>query len=223
MLNDLSTFTRRSLLAQMAGPGFAAGGMVGVAVLPLDPDVDRDVLAILGIALVLIIGWAVGHVVALRRLERRLWDEVEAGSEELLARSPGGPLAARVVRGRAKHRPAFTLATGRSSGPTVALAATVVGDGAPRRVGLLAPAGAGLRPGAPLLVAVHPERREVAVLEDRVTADEVARGAADERWRGPLPSDRTVIGGWSPLVGLALLGLAGWAAVGLVVSRLLVV
>lgn len=224
MLNDLSTFTRTSIFFQLAGPGFAAGVLVGAVVLPLDPELGRGVLVLLGVAFLLIPAWAVGHLLVLRRLERRFWDEVVAGSEELVADPPEAALPARVVRRRAKRMlPAFTLATGRAPGPGAAVAATVVGDGPARRVGLLVPAGAALRAGGPLLVAVHPERPEVAVLDDRVAAQAVAAGAADPRWAQRLPSDAGVVGGWLPLIGVALLSLLVWGAVGCGLAQLLVV
>lgn len=223
MLNDLSTFARTSMFFQLASLGFAAGVLVGAVVLPLDPDLGRGVLVLLGVAFLLIPAWTVGHLVTLRRWERRFWDEVVAGSDELVAAPPAVALPARVVRRRAKRLlPAFSLATGRTAGPGAALAATVVGDGPARRVGLLVPAAAVLRPGGPLLVAVHPERPEVAVLEDRVTADLVAAGADDPRWAQPLPSDARGVGGWLPLIGVALLSLVVWGGLGCGLALLVV-
>lgn len=224
MLNDLSTFTRTSMFFQLAGVGLTAGVLGGALVQPLDADLGRGVLVLLGVGFLLIPAWAIGHLVVLRRLERRFWDDVVVGSEELLADPPAATLPARVVRRRVKRSlPAFTLATGRTPGPGAAVAATVVGDGPARRVGLLAPAGAVLRPGAPLLVAVHPDRREVAVLADRVTADAVASSAADERWAQRLPTDARVVGGWLPLIGTALLSLLAWGGAGYGLARLLAV
>lgn len=225
MLNDLSTFTRLSMFFQLAGVGLAGGALLGAVLLPLDPDLGGGVLVLLGAALSLVPAWAVGHAVALRRLERRFWDEVVAGSQELVAGRTAATLPARVVRRRRKRvLPAFTLATGRSSGPSLAVAATVVGDGPPRRVGLLLPVTPQLWPrGTALLVAVHPDRPEVAVLEDRVPADAVAAGASDPRWSQRLPSDAQVVGGWVPLVGVAFVSLLVWGGVGYGLARLLVV
>jgi hypothetical protein len=221
VLNDLSRFIRTSAFLQLLGPGFAAGALVGAFVVPLDTAVGAAELALLGVALLLIVGWAVWHGVTLRRTERRLWDEVAAGSEELLAAPVGGALPARVVRGRPKRAlAAYAMAHGRQPGPAVALAATLVGDGPARRVGLLAPASAVLPPGAALLVVPHPTRREVAVLDDRVTAAEVAASAADPRWAERLPTDRSVIGGWTVLLACSAAGLVVGAVVGLGIALL---
>ncbi|QIG44443.1 hypothetical protein G5V58_18135 [Nocardioides anomalus] len=59
------------------------------------------------------------------------------------------------MRGRRKRRlPAYLMTQGRRPGPAQAVAATVVGDGPARRVGLLAPESAVLPAGAPLLAAM---------------------------------------------------------------------
>lgn len=224
MLNDLSRFTRLSTFLQLTGPALVIGALVGAqSFFPLGEEFGAGVLVLIGIGLLGTLGWGVWHSVTIRRMERRFWGEVVTGSEELLAGPPAAALPARVVRRRVQRTlPAFTLATGRSAAPSIALAVTVVGAGAARRVGLLAPVTPQLWPrGTPLLVTLHPGRPEVAVLEDRVTAEAVAAGAADERWAQPLPSDRGVVGGWSALVALALLGVAAGFLVGLGASFLL--
>jgi hypothetical protein len=216
VLNDMSSLARTSILLQMLAPGFAAGALVGSLLVPLDAGIDREVLVLLGVAFLLIPSWAVWHVVTMRRHERRLWDDVVAGSQELVDGAVvATPLPARVLRGRAKvGLPAFGLAGGQLPVAAVGMVATVVGDGPARRVGLLVPAQAVLPPAAPLLLAVHPDRPEVAVLEDRVTREDVAATTTDPRWDQPLPTDRSVIGGWSALVGLAVVGLLAGAALG---------
>ncbi|MEI5673722.1 MULTISPECIES: hypothetical protein [unclassified Nocardioides] len=225
MLNDLARFARTSVLLQMLAPGFVTGGLLGAFLFPLNDEVGRGELGLMLVAFLAIPGWAVWHVVTVRRMERRFWAEVVAGSQELVEGAVVAvPVPARVVRGRTKPAlPAFGLAGGRVPGAAVGLVVTAVGDGPARRVGLLAPAGVVLPPGAPLLVAVHPERAEVAVLEDRVSAGEVAATVGDPRWEQPLPTDRRVIGGWSGIVGFAVLGLLAGAALGFVCARLLVV
>lgn len=219
----MSTFARTSILLQMLAPGFVAGGLVGAMTAPLDAGIGRDELVLIGVAVLGIPAWAVWHVVTLRRAERRFWAEVVEGSQEVVDGSVvPTPLPARVVRSRARAAlPSFGLSGGRLPYAAVGLAATVVGDGPPRRVGLLVPAGALLPPDAPLLVAVHPDRPEVAVLEDRVGPEDVAATVGDPRWAQPLPTDSGVIGGWGALIALAVLGLLAGAALGYGCARLL--
>ena len=218
MLNDLKTFVRTSAFLQTFGPGLALGGMLG-----LTTSITAG-LVMAGCGLAAMVLWAIWSVVTLRRAEARLWADVTAGSQEILdgrvqaVRAPG-----QVVRRRIRRKaPAFVTSRGRMEGPALACAVTVVGAGAPRRVGVLVPGtiGLGLHK-APVMLAVHPERPEVAVLDDRVTREELGAIAGDPRFGAPdVPTDASVRGRWPAIVLMALLGAASGAAVGYLVCLL---
>lgn len=204
MLNDLSTYTRWSLFGQALGPAIVIGAGSG-AVATMDASSSLTGLwVMIAVGFSVVVAWAVTAVVVVRRADARLWREVAVGSEEL-AGGAARPVRvpARLVRSRIRRGdPAFTAARGRIPGPAVACAFTMVGAGRPRRVAALLPGGLGIvSKGTPAVLLVHPERSDVAVLDDRVTRDELALAAADPRFAGPdVPTDRTVVGGWSMLV-----------------------
>ncbi|MDP2772903.1 MAG: hypothetical protein Q8O61_05050 [Nocardioides sp.] len=87
---------------------------------------------------------------------------------------------------------------------------TALADGGARRVGALVPGLVGLEARrAPVALLLHPHEPEAAVLDTRVTREQLAAIADDPRWRSEkLPTDRSVVGGYLPLVGCAVLGLA---------------
>ncbi len=217
VLNDLSRWTRLTTMLQTVGPGVLIGALVGMR------TVTGAGLVLLLVAALSQPGWLLWRTISGRRLDGRIWDEVSTGSEEILAgtvRTTSVP--ARVVRHRVlRRRPHFGLVGGRREGPSLAMAVTVVGPGPARRVGVLAaPVPALQRRDAPLVVAVHPERPEVAVLDDRVGPADVAASARDPRWSGPLPTDGSVVGGWWPVAGYALAGLVAGALLGFALMRL---
>ncbi|MDO9457107.1 hypothetical protein, partial [Nocardioides sp.] len=56
---------------------------------------------------------------------------------------------------------------------------------------------------------LHPDRREVAAVDDRVTVERLGAVDADPRWRSErLPSDRTVVGGYLGLLAAVTVGTA---------------
>lgn len=205
MLNDLSRQTRLSLFVQMLGAGLMFGAIFAVgASIPL-------ALGLLCVGAVVTLGWVVAHVAWTRRAERSARAlYARAGEEIVTGQARGVPAVGRVVRRRVALRsPAFLAGTPHPvEGPAMLLAVTVLADGGARRVGALAPARLGLEARrAPVALLLHPDEREAAVLDPHVTPERLAAIAADPRWQTErLPTDRTVVGGWGPLVGCALAG-----------------
>ncbi|WP_137292760.1 hypothetical protein [Nocardioides dongxiaopingii] len=208
MLNDLSRPTR--LL--VAGFGLALGLMIG------GPGLGEGS----GASWVLLFGGLLVEVVVigafpalLGRAERRFRVAVDAGTGEI-ARGEVVPVpaAGRVVRARADRRHGWFLPV-RGAGPapsslTVLVALADGADGVrARRVAALVPPDLDLGHGGPALLLVHPVRRDVAVLDDRVTPDALVAVDADPRWTTQrLPTDRTVVGGYLALVAAAAAGVA---------------
>lgn len=209
MLNDISGFTRLSTFFQLAPFGLFVGAM------PFLSD-GTVFLLCFGLGLLLELVWCVGFLVTIRRVDARMKKAVVAGSAELVDGAVAGkPVLGRVVRTRqARRYDGFLVDAGRIGAPAAIVVFTVIGDGAPRRVAALVPATFKLRSGQAALLLAHPEQREVAVLEERATPEDLAGAANDPRWRTErLPTDRSVVGGWSTLV---VAGIAGIVAGGLV-------
>lgn len=214
MLNDIAWPTRLLL----AGFGVSIGLMLAGPVVGASSGVGFALLFVgLGLEVVVLVVFPV----ALGRAERRFRREVVAGTAEIAQGSVAPvPAVARVVRRRLVRLPWWLPGRGAGSGPAALLVLTVVGDGPPRRVAAVVPADLGLHGrGVPAEVLVHPTRRDVAVVDDRVTRERLTAVDADPRWRTErLPSDRTVVGGYLGLLAALVVG----GAVGCGVGALLV-
>lgn len=214
MLNDIAWPTRLLL----AGFGVSIGLMLAGPVVGASSGVGFALLFVgLGLEVVVLVVFPV----ALGRAERRFRREVVAGTAEIAQGSVAPvPAVARVVRRRLVRLPWWLPGRGAGSGPAALLVLTVVGDGPPRRVAAVVPADLGLHGrGVPAEVLVHPTRRDVVVVDDRVTRERLATVDADPRWRAErLPSDRTVVGGYLGLLAALVVG----GAVGCGVGALLV-
>lgn len=211
MLNDISGFTRLSTFFQLAPLGLFLGAM------PFLGD-GRVFLLCFGLGLLLELAWCIGFLITIRRIDARMKNAVTAGSAELIdAEVAGKPVLGRAVRTRqARRYDGFLVDPGRIAAPADIVVFTVIGDGAPRRVAALVPAAFKVPSGQAALLLAHPERREVAVLESRATSSQLTGAAADPRWKTePLPSDRSVVGGWRTLVVVGIAGVVAGALVAL--------
>jgi hypothetical protein len=220
VLNDLARQTRTMLFLQMLGPGLAVGALFAVG-----GEHQRLVLSLFSLGLLAIVGWGVGVLVWTRRVDRRLKETLARAGEELVTgRVTGVPAVGRVARRRIAARSSSYLAATPHPvpGPSVVLVVTVLAADGPRRVGALVPAMIGLESRrAPVAVLLHPHEREAAVLDDRVTPEQLAAIDADPRWGSEtLPTDGSVAGGYLPLAGCALLGLAAGLGLDLLVVAL---
>lgn len=219
MLNDISRQTRLAIFFQMFGPSLMFG-----TVFAIDEGVDALVISLFGFGLLVTLGWAVGFTAWSRRADRRLWHAVAAASEEIVRGTVDAvPAVGRVVRRRVARRfPAYLAGTPEPvPGPGMILVVTALVDDGARRVAALAPAGIGLMSRkATVAVLLHPVEREAAVLDPGVTPGQLAAIGTDPRWgTARLPTDRQVVGGYSTLVAVALLGVgAGLALDWLVVA-----
>ncbi|WP_134767526.1 hypothetical protein [Nocardioides sp. 1609] len=212
MLNDLSRPTRLLI----AGFGLALGLMIGG---PSLGEGSGGSWALLFLGLLVELGVIGAFPVLLGRAERRFRVAVDAGTAEI-ARGEVTPVpaAGRVVRARADTRHGWFLPV-RGAGPAPSSLTVLValGDGPragrdddrARRVAALVPPDLDLGHGAPVLLLLHPGRRDVAVLDDRVAPGALAAVDADPRWTTQrLPTDRTVVGGYLALVAAAAVGVA---------------
>lgn len=215
MLNDLSWPTR--LL--VAGFGVALGVMASGPVLDAPGDAGL-VLLLAGLALELVVISAFPLV--LGRADSRLRREVvEATAEIAGGVAEPAPALGRVVRSRAVALPWWLPGRGGGSGASSLVVLTAVGDGPARRVAAVVPLDLGLHGrDVPALLLVHPRHRDVAVVDDRVTAERLAAVDADPRWRaGRLPTDRSVVGGYAGLLAALAAGIAiGTGLVAVVVA-----
>ncbi|MCD4524965.1 hypothetical protein [Nocardioides sp. cx-173] len=206
MLNDLTWQTRSMLFTQTLGPALALGSLFVLA------GDNWTVAAVLfGLGLAVMIGWCVAVVVWNRRVDRRFKAAlVRAGEEIVTGRVTATPAIGRVVRSRrARREPAYLAGTPHPlPSPSVALVVTVLTEGGSRRVAALVPAMGGLEARrAPVAVLLHPHEREAAVLDDRVTSEQLAAIASDPRWGTErLPTDSSVAGGYLAAFGCAVLG-----------------
>lgn len=220
MLNDLSRFTRATIFVQTFATGIILGAIVALS------EVWQAALIMLGVGLVVMVGWSIGVMLVTRRFDTRLRRDIVRASTDIVAdparasRAPG-----RVVRRRVAARwPGFVLGqAAAASTSAVVLVVTVLDGDTARRAAALIPAQLGLhiRRGEPVQVALHPTDLEVAVLDDVVTRADLAALDADPRWQSVgLPTDRSVTGGWPGIVLAAVLGLGAGLAVDLLVAAL---
>lgn len=202
MLNDIAWPTRLLLAGfglsiglMLSGPFAGSSGNVGVALLFLG----------LGVEIVLLLVFPA----VLGRAERRFRREVVAASAEIASGSVAPvPAIGRVVRRRVVKLPWWLPGRGGGTGPAVVVVLTVVGDGPARRVAAVVPADLGLHMRhVPAELLLHPTHRDVAVVDDRVSAARLAAVDADPRWRSErLPTDRTVVGGYLALLASLVVG-----------------
>jgi len=230
MLNDLASFTRKSLFFQMLPFGLLLP-LLFASSLGLDDAMD-DLTVVLGIFaafLILEVAWCVGVIVATRRADRRLIAELERGSREIVeARVRHRTAVGRVRRRRVKRSQwADVPGAGRASEPgshTLVVVLDVIGDVSPRMVAALVPPAFSLGARKQFVsLALHPELPEVAVVDLRADPCEVARAAADDpRWRTEKPrSNRMVVGGYLALAAAGLLGIVAGAVLRFAVLLLL--
>ncbi|MQW76498.1 hypothetical protein GHK92_11480 [Nocardioides sp. dk4132] len=220
MLNDVSRRTRLYTFVMGLSVGLVFGPLVATIARPL--DVGTGSVIAFPVAAIVVMVLASNVMFASLYLDTfRFWEQVVIGSQEIVAGTvstvsvPGRVLTHRISRGR----PHFSILGGRQAGEGLLLPVTVVGDGPPRRVALLAPVLPALQHrDAPLVVALHPERPEVGVLDDRVGVADLEAAAHDPRWADRLPTNGSTAGGWGKLVAC---GLAGALVAGVPVFALL--
>lgn len=208
MLNDMARHVRLLVGAFGVSIGLILGGPVadagnGAALATLTAGVLLE-LVILGT-----------FPVVVGRADKRFKAEVVAASAEIAAGAVEPvPAVGRFVRRRVADLPWWMPGRGGGHGRAALTVLTAVGDGPARRVAALVPADLGLvTKGVPAVLLVHPVHRDVAVLDDRVAAQRLVEVDADPRWGAErLPSDRTVVGGYLPLVVALLVGGALGAA-----------
>lgn len=207
MLNDIARQTRLAVFTQMSGSSLMIGSVFAIS-----EEAWRLCIALFVTGLVVLIGWVVGFIAWTRRADRQLRARVATGSIDLVSgRVAGIPASGRVVRSRpAARSPSFVDGTPNElAGPArVVVVTALVEDGA-RRVAALVPAtiGGQMRSQHAAALLLHPTDADVAVLDPRVTREQIDAIAADPRWRTRLPSDRTVVGGYAGLLAAAGLGL----------------
>ncbi|MDO9455050.1 hypothetical protein, partial [Nocardioides sp.] len=177
MLNDIAWPTRLMLAAF----GVALGVIVGGPVVGGAGDYAYVLLfGGIGLELVVIFWWPV----VLGRAERRFRKVLVAATAEIAAGTVVPvPAIGRVVRRRIVKLPWWMPGRGGGTGPAVVVVLTAVGDGPARRVAAVVPADLGLHlRHVPADLLVHPQHRDVAVLDDRVTRERLAVVDADPRW-----------------------------------------
>ncbi len=158
---------------------------------------------------------AIWYVLSYTSADKRLIREIEVGSREIT----GGEVTplqvvGRIIRSRRRSAPGFVMSSRESWSPARAYVVSMFGDGKPRRVAMLVPSTIRLTNKTPVALALHPGRPEIAVLEDRVDAEQIAQIDADlhRRTEQP-PSDWAIAGGWVTLCFLpagVLAGLGLW-------------
>ncbi len=218
MLHGVLQDLARPARLLVAAFGLAVGVMLAGPVAGATSQVALGLL-LAGIGLETLV--VVGSPLLLGRAERRLAREVVAASAEIASGAVAPvPAIGRVVRRRVVDLPWWLPGRGAGPGRAALTVLTAVGDGPARRVAALVPADLGLRGvGVPAVLLLHPHRRDVAVLDDRVTGAQLAAVDADPRWRTEaLPTDRTVVGGYLALVLAFAAGTAAGTAVGTAVA-----
>lgn len=214
MLNDIALPTRLLVAGFGAAIGIILGGVL------VDAS-SGAALAMLAIGLGVEVAVLVAFPVLLRRDERRFREVVATATQEIAtgAVTPV-PALGRVVRRRSVRLSWWLPGRGGGDDEPMMTVLTAVGDGEPRRVAAVVPDDLGLGSrDLPALLMVHPDHRDVAVVDDRVTVDLLAQVDGDPRWTTQqLPTDRSVVGGYLPLLGAAAAG----AAAGLAFSALVV-
>jgi hypothetical protein len=218
VLNDLARPTRMLVGGFGLVLGLILGGPIGLATLDASPGWSSALL-FGGLVLELVVITA--FPLYFSRADRRLRERMVAATGEI-ARGEVEPVpaVARVVRRRTADLPWWVPGRGPGPGPSALTVLTALGDGAPRRVAALVPDDLGLHgKDVPAVLLLHPTDPEVAVLDDRVTHERLVEVDADPRWRTErLPSDRTVVGGYTAL--LAALAAGGAVGVGLALAVL---
>lgn len=202
----------------VAAFGVSVGLMLGG---PLADAPGGAAAAVLVAGLVVEVVVVLVWLVALARGERRFRAAVvEATSEIERGEVEPVPAVGRVVRRRVVDLPSWVPGGGRGTGRAALTVLTAVGDGPPRRVAALVPVELDLHgKDVPALLLLHPTRRDAAVLDDRVTTERLREVDTDPRWLGePLPTDRSVVGGYRGL----LVALVGGGVTGALVSVLVV-
>ena len=216
VLNDIAWPTR--LL--VAGFGVAVGVMIGGPALGDGGGVSTALLlAGLGVELVVIAAFPL----VLGRGERAFREVVVAATAQIASGEVVPvPAIGRVVRRRVVPLGWFLPGRGGGPGPAALTVLTVIGDGPARRVAALVPVDLGLVSSkVPAALLVHPHERDVAVLEDRITAARLAEIGTDPRWGTErLPTDRTVVGGYVALAVALGLGVAAGLGVSAAVVTL---
>ncbi|GAA5151328.1 hypothetical protein GCM10023340_30010 [Nocardioides marinquilinus] len=205
MLNDIAWPTRLLMVGfgvsiglMVAGPVAGAGSGAAFAL------ITGGVL----VEVVLLLVFPVVLGVAERRMRRTL----ERASRDVLAGHvrPGGAVGLVVRRRVNRTTPWFLPGRGSGPAPTAVTVLTALPDdgGPPRRVAAAVPTTLGaLGRGTPAALLLHPTERDVAVLDDRVGPQRLHEIAGDPRWRSlRLPTDRTVVGGYLPLLAALVVG-----------------
>ncbi len=219
-LNDLSRPTRRMVFVQAGGGALMLGSVMLV---------DDSLLAFLGCLAVgagAMLGTPIWLMVWSRRRNGRFLDRTEAGSAEIVSgrvvplRASGRTVRSRVEVGRTAYVDSGALPPHH---PSRALVATVLTPDGPRRAMALVPAELHLTAGGtPIAVLLHPHDHDVAVLDTATDAAALAAGDTDPRWTTcRIPSDRTVVGGWSLAALSAALGVVAALGGVLLLERVL--
>ncbi len=216
MLNDLARPARLLVAAFGAAVGVMVSGVVAGAA-------TGAASAALVVGLVLELAVLIGFAVPAARTEQRLRQDVVEGTGEIASGAVDPvPALGRVVRRRVVDLPSWSPGRGTVAGRSGLTVLTAVGDGEPRRVAALVPVALGVvSAGVPAVLLLHPTRREVAVLDDRVTAAGLAAVDGDPRWRTErLPTDRSVVGGVVAMLVASFVGTAAGAGLGALVVTL---
>lgn len=217
-LNDLTRPLALVLAALMAPAGAVLGLVLAVVVSDRVPGVGMVVVPVL--SLLLLAAVATWYLVSLRREDARMAASLAAGADELVRGEVAGTtVPARVVQSLPDRsgRPVAALGGPRAERGRRVLATALTPPG-PRRVAALVPDLGPLRRGAPVALALHPTRRDLAALDARVDAAALAAGDADPRWSGPLPTHGSVTGGWGPKLAAVVGSLALFAVLSAAVT-----
>ncbi|CAN5130728.1 hypothetical protein BH09ACT12_BH09ACT12_03610 [soil metagenome] len=161
--------------------------------------------------------------VFLRRCDARFRARLDAATGDIASgRVATIPAIGRVVGRRTARRGGWYLPCGGFGfGPRDLTILAVLGDGAPRRVAAVVPSTLGLAvPRGSTAVLLHPDDREMAVVDDRSTSEQLELIEADPRWSlDVLPTDRSVLGGYQALLGSLLGGVVcGFAVIAVIAS-----
>lgn len=219
-LNDMSGPVAVHLAGLMAPSGAILGMAFGPAAVDGSSLVGRLLAAAIGLGAMLgVLGW---YLLMLRREDRRLRTELVVGSHELMTGGEHGvTVPARVEQKLSASVGGGTPLDVPGLGRCVQVLATALAPEGPRRVLAAVPWTAVPGVGQPVPLALHPRRRDVAVADTRVPPEEVGRGDADPRWSGPLPTSRTITGGWWTKVVAPGASLLAFAALSVALQSLL--
>lgn len=223
--NDLSRFMRTYVGSLAAAAGVVVG--VSTAATREGSDIDHPVVlaALAGGAVLAWMATSVAWVSWLRSADRDLKARLAEGSREITTRAVHAvALPGRAVHHRTDKRSSSWVASSPDplAAPALTLAVTVLTDPPRRVVAQVPPRPDGYPRDTSLRVLVHPAHDDVAVLDDRAGAEELAALGADPRWASePLPTDATVLGGYPRLAAVAAGAFVVGLAVVLVVLALL--